>query len=194
MFGSGSSVSSMTSIELLRAIHHPTRRRIMEYVRIHGPSQVSELAAALGEQVGSISHHLRMLERVRAVERAPELAIDGRTSWWRTGPRSSFSWSVDDFVDNPADRMVAKTAEKLNLEFHLGKLTAWKREADRAHPDWRAAAFSSDTSALATPAELARLKDALQETVLAWRDSIDTDDGVQRSPVFIFAHGFPTRP
>lgn len=184
----------MTSIETLRAVHHPTRRRIVEYVAVNGPSQVTTLARALGEQVGSISHHLRMLERVGLIERAPELASDGRTSWWRRAPESMVSWSVDDFADNPADRMAAKAAEKLNIEFQLGKLAAWKNEQDRAAPEWRRAAFSSDTSASATAEELSHLQEMLLETVRTWKDSIDTCDGAERSPVFIFIHGFPTRP
>ncbi|WP_442938242.1 MULTISPECIES: ArsR/SmtB family transcription factor [unclassified Nocardioides] len=188
------SVLRMTSIETLRAVHHPTRRRIMEYLGVHGPSQVTTLAGALDEQVGSISHHLRMLERVEIVERAPELSTDGRTSWWRTPPDNTITWSVDDFADNPADRMQAKAAEKLNVEFQIGKLAAWKRSKDRADAVWREAAFSSDTSTLASADELAELSGLLQETVRAWVASIDRTDGRERQPVFVFAHGFPTRP
>ncbi len=73
----------MTTIDVLRAVHHPIRRRIIEYLYINGDSQVGALAKDLEQQVGSISHHLRMLERAGVVERAPELATDGRTSWWR---------------------------------------------------------------------------------------------------------------
>ena len=81
----------MTTIDVLRAVHHPTRRRIIEYLYINGDSQVGSLARDLDQQVGSISHHLRMLERAGVVERAPELAVDGRTSWWRAvgGPASA---------------------------------------------------------------------------------------------------------
>lgn len=184
----------MTSIETLRAVHHPTRRRIIEYIGVHGPTHVTTLARELGEQVGSISHHLRMLERVGLVQRAPELASDGRTSWWKRSPDMTVSWSVDDFSDSPADRMTAKAAERLSVDYQLGKLTMWKREVDRATPEWRRAAFTSDTSASATAQELSELQAILTQTVRTWRDSIDTQDGAERSPVFIFAHGFPTRP
>ncbi len=184
----------MTSIETLRAVHHPTRRRIIEYIGLHGPTQVTTLAKELGEQVGSISHHLRMLEKVNLVQRAPELATDGRTSWWRPSPDRSVSWSVDDFSDNPADRMTARAAERLNVDYQFGKLAAWKNHADRTAPEWRQAAFSSDSSALATARELSQLQDLLAGTVRTWRDSIDPSDGADRVPVFIFTHGFPTRP
>nr|WP_067436228.1 helix-turn-helix domain-containing protein [Nocardioides jensenii] len=184
----------MTSIETLRAVYHPTRRRIIDYLGIHEASQVTELAAALDEQVGSISHHLRMLERVGMVERAPELATDGRTSWWRASADSSFSWSVEEFDDRPADRMQAKAAEKLNIDHQFGKLVAWKRRADRAATEWRTAAFSSSTTTQATAAELDHLQELLNATTRDWIAAIDGDDGQQREPVFVFTHGFPSQP
>lgn len=187
----------MTSIETLRAVHHPTRRRIIEHLAVHGPGQVTTLAKAFGEQVGSISHHLRMLERVEVVERAPDLAEDGRTSWWRISAereRPTLSWSVDDFADNPADRIQAKAAERLNVDYQLGKLSAWMRAADTWGRTWRDAAFSSDNSALATADELADLQRILLAATQDWTDSIDKDDGQERQPVFVFTHGFPTRP
>ena len=183
----------MTSIETLRAVHHPTRRRIIDHLYLHGPAQVGTLARELGEQVGSISHHLRMLERAGIVAPAPELATDGRTSWWRL-ERSSISWSVEDFADNAADRTQAKAAERLNLDHQLGKLAAWKRASAGASPVWRRAAFSADFLAMATPDELAALQDALLDVVRGWQAGIDVDDGTPREPVFVFTHGFPTRP
>lgn len=183
----------MTSIDVLRAVHHPTRRRIVDVLHLRGPSQVGMLAQALGEQVGSISHHLRMLERAGVVARVPELAVDGRTSWWRL-EMASFRWSVDDFADAPADRAQARAAERLNIEHQVGKLAEWKRRADAADPAWREAAFSNDFLAMATPEELRALQESLLEVTRAWQASIDVDDGQQRQPVFGFAHGFPSAP
>ena len=45
-------VADMTTIETLRAVHHPTRRRMIDLLYLHGPSQVGTLARELGEQVG----------------------------------------------------------------------------------------------------------------------------------------------
>ena len=185
-------VLAMTSIETLRAFHHPTRRRMVDYLYLHGPTQVGTLARELGEQVGSISHHLRMLQRAGIVMPAPELATDGRTSWWRLD-QDSVSWSVDDFAD-AAERMQAKAAQRLNTDHHLAKLSAWMRETERADPAWRHAAFSSDALAMASPQELAELSEALRVVTREWRDRIDLDDGTERRPVFVFSYGFPTRP
>ncbi|WP_448630094.1 ArsR/SmtB family transcription factor [Cellulomonas soli] len=59
------------AIDVLVAVHHPLRRRLLDYLSVEGPAKVGTLAAHLDQQVGSISHHLRMLERVGVVERAP---------------------------------------------------------------------------------------------------------------------------
>lgn len=183
----------MTSIETLRAVHHPTRRRMVDFLYLHGPSRVGTLARELGEQVGSISHHLRMLEKAGVAAQVPELATDGRTSWWRL-EQTSISWSVEDFADDAAGRTQARAAERLNLDHQLGGLAAWKRESERADPAWRRAAFSSDFLAMATPAELTALQETLLAVLRAWQAGIDTSDGEPREPVFVFAHGFPTRP
>lgn len=181
-----------TSIGTLRAIHHPTRRRMIEHLYLLGPAQVGTLARDLGEQVGSISHHLRMLERAGIVEPAPELATDGRTSWWRL-LSPSYSWSVEDF-DSPAQQIEAKAAQRANLDHQLRKLGGWRREYDAAPAPWRQAAFSTDFSALASPAQLEELGRRLVQTMKDWRAEVDRDDLQEREPVFIFMHGFRTRP
>lgn len=181
-----------TSIETLRAVHHPVRRRMIDYLHLNGPSQVGTLAAELDQQVGSISHHLRMLQRVGIVEQAPELASDGRTSWWRIR-ESSLSWSVEDF-DLPAERMQAKSAERVNIDYQLRKLAAWKSSSDAAPPAWRRAAFSTDFSTTATAAELEELGQAVARLVDEWAAAIDREDGQAREPVFFFGYGFRTRP
>ena len=183
----------VTSIETLQAVHHPMRRRIIDYLFVRGPSQVGALARVLDQQVGSISHHLRMLERVGVVARVPELAVDGRTSWWRLDD-ASISWSVEDFADNPADRAQARAAERLNIDYQLGRLSTWKQRREVMGEDWRRAAFTSDVLATATSEELTALGQALVRTWNEWRESIDREDGQAREPVFVFAHGFPIQP
>lgn len=183
----------MVSIDVLAAVHHPVRRRIIDRLSLEGPSQVGTLARDFGEQVGSISHHLRMLERAGVVERAPELATDGRTSWWRY-VKTSISWSTEDFAGRPADVHRARVAEKLNVEHQVANLVAWKKREGSFPAAWRRAAYSQDALAKATPEELADLSDRIQATVAEWKDAIDLDDAQQRESVFLFSHGFPSQP
>lgn len=184
----------MEEIQAITAVHHPIRRRIVDYLGLHGNSQVTVIARALNQQVGSISHHLRMLERAGIVERAEARDTDKRTSWWAL-TRRSFTWSADDFSDSPADALLAREAERTNISTQLQRLTAWHRSKSPApDPEWSRSAFSTDTLTWASADELAALSEALRDTIEAWRTSIDTDDGNRRRPVFVFAHGFPTAP
>lgn len=182
----------MEEIEAITAVHQPVRRRIVDYLGLYGPSQVTSLARSLDQQVGSISHHLRMLERAGIVERADDPTGDRRTSWWQTA-RKSFNWSVDDFADSPADAMLARSAERANINSQIGRLSAWHRSAAPS-PEWNLSAFSTDTLTWASAQELAALSTAVNATIESWRRSIDLEDGVERRPVFVFAHGFPTAP
>jgi len=180
----------MEEIEAITAVHHPVRRRIYDYVALHGTTQVTAVARALGLQVGSVSHHLRMLERAGVVERAADTTGDKRTSWWRAA-RHGLSWSAEDFTDSPADALLAREAERANVRMQADRLRAWHRRSAPL-PEWSRAAFSIDALAWATPDELTALSAALQETVATWQAGIDTDDGAERRPVFVFTHGFPT--
>ncbi|MGO1838302.1 MAG: ArsR/SmtB family transcription factor [Candidatus Microbacterium stercoravium] len=180
----------MVTTRTLKVLYHPDRRRILDVLTARGASRVGDIASALDMQVGSISHHLRMLESEGFVERADDLRTDGRTSWWRSVPRS-FAWSVDDFADDGSDAALARDLERANIQYQAARLAEWKRRAPRASLEWRQAAFSSDTVDRATPDELRRLSEALAATVFEWRRSIDADDGQEREAVRVFTHAFP---
>lgn len=181
----------MEPIDVITAIHHPIRRRIIDFLGLHGSSQVTTLATALDVQVGSMSHHLRMLERAGLVERVAAPDGDRRASWWQR-IRSQLSWSTEDFGDAPAEALLAREAERANIRLQLQRLHSWHRSR-ASLPDWGSAAFSNDTLMWASATELADLSASLQKTIDAWRTAIDLEDGTERRPVFIFAHGFPTR-
>jgi len=61
-------------MDVLVALHHPTRRWLAELLWIEGPATVGRLAARTGLAVGSVSHHLKPLHQQGFIEPAPELA------------------------------------------------------------------------------------------------------------------------
>lgn len=176
-------------ISVITAVHHPLRRRIVDHLVLHDTAQVTVLARRLDAQVGSISHHLRMLERAGVVERAEAPDGDRRASWWRLA-RRGFTWSADDFADSPADALLAREAERQNIRAQIERLQRARRRPSAETPGYDA--FSTDTLAWATPGELADLGDRINAVVRDWARDIDRGDGRERIPVFFFAHGFPT--
>ncbi len=175
---------------MITAVHHPLRRRIYDYLLLYGTSQVTALSRALDSQVGSISHHLRMLERAGVVERAADPTGDKRTSWWGVA-RRGLSWSTDDFAGSPADALLAREAQRQGIRLQFERLQRWHR--NRNEPAYAAYdGYSTDSTAWASPDELQDLGARLVETMREWQDSLDLDDGKERTPVFLFAHAFPT--
>ena len=177
---------------MITAVHHPLRRRIFDYLLLYGTSQVTAIARALDSQVGSISHHLRMLERAGVVDRAADPNGDRRTSWWRIA-RTGFTWSADDYDDSPGDALLAREAERTGIRQQIDRLQRWSRRHRRgelAEYD----GFNTESLGWATPEELADLAERVRLTVEQWRSGIDTGDGAQRTPVFFFARAFPTEP
>lgn len=192
--------TTRTKPEDLAALHHPVRRRMLEFLNINGPSTVGAIAAGLGQQVGSVSHHLKTLERSGLVEPAPELATDRRESWWRGVPRR-MSWSITDFADSPADLLLATSAERANLQHHADKVSAWLTDREELDPVWLDAAFATEIWATATPEEMSDLSARLQELLGDWSDECrehasteDEREAARRTPVFVFTHGNPARP
>ncbi|WP_353111444.1 helix-turn-helix domain-containing protein [Microbacterium sp.] len=175
----------MEQISVIAAVHHPLRRRIFDHLLVHGPCQVGAIARALDVQVGSISHHLRMLQRSEVVEHVDDPSGDRRTSWWRLR-RRSFTWAETDFA-SPADRLLAREAQRANIRHQIDLLQRW----NRISRDSEVEAFSTDSLKRATPAELADLGARLNALLDDWGAGIDEDDGQDRIPVFFFAHGFP---
>ncbi|NUR06684.1 MAG: winged helix-turn-helix transcriptional regulator [Nocardioidaceae bacterium] len=188
----------------LAALHHPVRRRILEVLQVDGPATVGGLAAALGQQVGSISHHLKTLERAGFVAPAPELARDRRESWWRGVPRE-VTWSITDFAGSPTETLLATAAERANLQHHNDKVLTWFSGREEYDDHWLDAAFATEHWAKATPDELSDLSARVYALFAAWAEECreaaereqadgDTEAAALRSTVFVFAHGNPSRP
>lgn len=66
----------------LKALAHPLRLRILRHLGVSGPATSTTLARALGENTGTLSYHLRQLERGGFIEDIPDHAV-GRERWWR---------------------------------------------------------------------------------------------------------------
>ena len=68
---------------VLRAAAHPTRGAIVYELFARGESTATDISAAIGEPVNSVSFHLRQLAKYGIVEEAPNPSGDRRQRWWR---------------------------------------------------------------------------------------------------------------
>lgn len=179
---------------VLAALAHPLRRRIMDVLRVHGPSTASAIAEKTGQAVGNVSHHLKVLGASDLIEEAPELAKDRRERWWRL-VNSSLRWSTGDFLEDPAAHAISDAVQSLNLEHHYQMVRSWYGEPDEERQrKWGNGSFSADKWLSMTPEELYQLSQEIGELFARWATRPIPDDGQEREPVFVFAHGVPGRP
>ncbi|MEV4760171.1 helix-turn-helix domain-containing protein [Micromonospora sp. NPDC049559] len=186
-------VRAVTDSRVLAAVSHPLRRRMMDALKVYGPSTASQLAERTGQAVGNISHHLKVLAASELVTEAPELARDRRERWWRL-VSPGLRWATRDFKDDPAALAVANAAASLNLDRHMSIARAWHAASDAEHDAWGGSAFSMDRWLRLTPDELAQLERELNELLARWGSRDLPEDGRTREPVFLFAYGVPAQP
>lgn len=182
----------VTEAAVLSAIAHPLRRRLLDVLRVHGPQTVGLLSERTATAVGNVSHHVRVLAAAGLLVEAPDLARDRRERWWQLVSRA-LSWSDADFDDDPAASATAAAATRLGLQRQLALTRQWLEETPD-EPQWRKAAVSTDAWLSLSPDELAALGEELGELFDRWRAHAQAADGVERSPVFVFARGFPAQP
>jgi DNA-binding transcriptional ArsR family regulator len=78
--------------ETLKALTHPLRRRILREIDRDGTVTSTTLAERLGQNTGTLSYHLRQLERYGYIEDLPDRG-NGRERWWR---RTNTNWQTAD--------------------------------------------------------------------------------------------------
>ncbi|MFC7382917.1 ArsR/SmtB family transcription factor [Sphaerisporangium rhizosphaerae] len=186
-------VRTITDSRVLAALSHPTRRRLMDALKVYGPCTASMLAEHTGQAVANASHHLRVLAGSELIEEAPELARDRRERWWRLSS-AELRWSESDFGGDPATAAIASAAASLNLEHHVSMVRAWYAASEDERAAWQDAPFSTDKWLRLTPDELHEFEAQFLELLSRWATREIPDDGRSREPVFVFAFGVPGRP
>jgi DNA-binding transcriptional ArsR family regulator len=185
-------VRRITEAKALSAMANPFRARMMDALKVDGPSTASGLAQRTGQAVGSASHHLKVLAEAGLVEEAPELARDRRERWWRLVDPGT-RWSRADFADDTAAVTAAYAAEALALQRQFERTQEWNANAASV-PEWDDAAFATQQWLRLTPEELHDVSAEVVDVLMRWSRRDVPDDGQEREPVFVFARGFPAQP
>ena len=163
----------------VRALAHPLRLQLLDLLRFDGPSTATALGRRLGESSGSTSYHLRQLARYGFIEE-PE-ARGGRERVWRFRHRP-----VQLESGEPGGSELL--AELLSREVYaLDRFLAQRK----LPPDWDAASFFATRALRLTPAELAELRDGMDELLGRFRRAEEDDPPVDARPVRVLAFGYP---
>lgn len=184
-------VRTITEASVLSALAHPFRARLIDALKVDGPSTASSLAQRTGQAIGSVSHHLKVLSEANLVEEVPELARDRRERWWKL-VSFGLRWSWSDLGDDPVAVAAGLAAESANLTRQVERTRAWLDNHEAAGV-WGDSAFANQSWLHLTPDELSQLGQEMVDLVLRWSDR-KIDDDQEREPVFLFARGFPSQP
>ncbi|HEY3709195.1 MAG TPA: helix-turn-helix domain-containing protein [Amycolatopsis sp.] len=171
--------------ELLRALAHPLRTALLQYLTAVGPRTASECADAVGSTASNCSWHLRQLAQYGLVERAE--GGDGRERPWSA---RQVGLDLGDFGDDPAltSAQLAVVGTQLSQEQEL--MQRYLDSFDGLDPEWRDAGAMSSYTLRVTPAELERLVTAIDALVRPYVGAIrqDTPDGAR--PVHVGVRAF----
>lgn len=171
----------------VRAMTHPIRLRLIDYLGTVADATATECAEHVGESVASCSFHLRMLAKYGFIERAPSR---GREKPWRLVERSQSA--QPDFDDSESVQAVSALAVT-HLEYQTGLMRTWlERNAHRMEPEWIGATTQTSSSMWLTREELAEVG----ETIMGiadryagrWEDPSKRPEGSR--PVRMFAMTF----
>ncbi|GAA2085189.1 helix-turn-helix domain-containing protein [Streptomyces albiaxialis] len=103
--------------ESLKALAHPLRLKILRQLGTSGSATATTLATALGENTGTLSYHLRQLERGGFIEDDPA-HTGGRERWWRAVRGLDVRMPADEGL-TPAEKAVLGELDRMRAEEDL---------------------------------------------------------------------------
>jgi DNA-binding MarR family transcriptional regulator len=179
---------AVVGAEALAALAVPARLAILNHLLSAGPCTASECAPVVGESASNCSWHLRALEKVGLVERAPRATGgDARTRPWQA-TAVGFELAPE---HGPAER-VARTALAGLVAEHVDDL--YRRHLarrDALPAAWADAAGDFEYGLQVTPAELTALLAKLDALIRPYTRPIRSDAPAGSEVVQVTLRAFP---
>ncbi|AXK31720.1 ArsR family transcriptional regulator [Streptomyces armeniacus] len=113
--------------ESLKALAHPLRLKILRALGTSGPATSTTLAERLGENTGTLSYHLRQLERGGFIEDVPG-RTGGRERWWRAVRNIDVRRPPQEELTD-AERAIMGELDRMRLEEDIGLARRFTLEA-----------------------------------------------------------------
>lgn len=146
--------------QVLRAMAHPMRLRILEELAMTGAATATELSERLGESAANCSWHLRQLAKYGFIEEAE--GGSGRQRPWRLVVQST---GVSTAADEPEFVRARDALVDVLLGREVEAFRAWQAGRHAAPRQWRDASFVTQSWDYLTVDELAELRQELKDVV-----------------------------
>jgi DNA-binding transcriptional ArsR family regulator len=146
----------ITDPERIRALAHPVRLELLDFLGEVESATATECAARTGESVASCSFHLRMLEKYGYIERAEPR---GREKPWRAVSRG---WDLRPTPESTASLPAIAEVAALNVARESERMHRFLTQIDHEPLEWLQASTVTTSAFWATAEELAQLSRDLQ--------------------------------
>jgi DNA-binding transcriptional ArsR family regulator len=177
--------------QLLRALAHPMRNRILGLLRAYGPATATTLAERLGVNTGATSYHLRQLADARLVLEDDSRG-NARDRWWRSAHRGTY-FDAGELLDSEPELA-------LGYLHGVGQIYAENMfrsidELQTRTPEWQDASMLSDLTFHLTAEQLKTMMTEVLVVLDKYRSDLNEPlaDGAEQVSVQIQAYPRDTR-
>jgi DNA-binding transcriptional ArsR family regulator len=157
--------------QMLRALAHPTRLRMLGLLRIEGPATATSLATRLGINTGQTSYHLRQLAQHGFVVDDDERG-NGRDRWWKAAHQSTVT---GDMPERPEDKEALDAYMQTVAVIYTQQLQAAVEEMSLLPLPWREASTLSDYHVRLTAEHARDLTGRMHQLFMELRKDADDD-------------------
>jgi DNA-binding transcriptional ArsR family regulator len=157
--------------QMLRALAHPTRLRMLGLLRIEGPATATSLATRLGINTGQTSYHLRQLAQHGFVVDDDERG-NGRDRWWKAAHQSTVT---GDMPERPEDKEALDAYMQTVAVIYTQQLQAAVEEMSLLPLPWREASTLSDYHVRLTAEHARDLTGRMHQLFMELREDADDD-------------------
>jgi DNA-binding transcriptional ArsR family regulator len=168
----------------MRALAHPLRAALLDYLTAIGPRTASECAEAVDSSASNCSWHLRQLAQFGLVERTD--AVDGRERPWRATEVGLDLGEADPAVRGAQFAVIGAmlSQEQLLTQRFLDT-------ADQLEPEWRDAGGLNTYGLTVTAQELTELVETIDALQWPYVSPIRADAPENARPVHVGFRAFP---
>jgi DNA-binding transcriptional ArsR family regulator len=165
-------------VELMRALAHPLRTALLNYLMAVGPRTASECAAAVDSTASNCSWHLRQLNSWGLVERVD--ATDGRERPWRA---TQVGLEFGEFAPDPSTQAAQMGVLAGSLANDQTLTQRFLDSVDTLEPAWQQAAALNMYALRVTVPELDQLNAAIDALIRPYIATIREDAPSDARPV-----------
>jgi DNA-binding transcriptional ArsR family regulator len=173
--------------QVMRAMAHPARLAIMDYLATGVVTTATECAEVCGLSPSATSYHLRALAKIGLVEEAPSRG-DGRERVWRA---AHTSLRVDPEADSPETLSAARALMEMVLARDEQKVAQWMDSAESEPKEWFDAAGMTWHQLVITAAELTEIFRAVEKVLEPYGRSERPDPPAGARKVSVMFRGIP---